>query len=385
MILYLAVAGISIVIAYLIESLQQKEQKNTLLIGGQQSHHTAGAYFARHEAMNTSLVLLFLVLWIPEALRQATGNDYMRYVEFFHLANVDAYVPTEIGFNLLVKLVYRLCGYENYLLVFALFAAGTILFFLLAIWKLADHFGASFALFMAFGFYFQSYNTVRYYFALSIVVFALAYLLKREYVTFLCLVLFAAAFHKSALVVLVLYPLALHRWKKWQGAIAGILFALLYLGQNFWMQIIVRLYPSYADTEILAAGGSISWYNVIRCIAVLALFVLAGNKEENRAYRFYRNATVLCLAIYVFGSFIPELSRICYYLVITQIFAIPAAIDKMASKRKLQKIVIAGAALAAVLMFAAFLYKAYDPTIRILPYKTFLFHELPGTPSRSIE
>ena len=45
------------------------------------------------------------------------GNDYAKYVEFMHLVNCDAYVPTEAGFNLLVKIIYGLSGFENYLLL----------------------------------------------------------------------------------------------------------------------------------------------------------------------------------------------------------------------------------------------------------------------------
>ena len=79
------------------------------------------------------LFLIALILMIPAILRQETGNDYLRYVEFFHLASIDAYVPTEAGFNWLAKAVYGLCGYENYLLLFAIYAVMTILVMLTVI------------------------------------------------------------------------------------------------------------------------------------------------------------------------------------------------------------------------------------------------------------
>ena len=80
------------------------------------------AYYARkHErAGKACLFTIFLVLTVPAVLRQETGNDYMRYVEVFHLAASRAVVPTEPGFNRLARLVYALCGYENYLLLFAI-------------------------------------------------------------------------------------------------------------------------------------------------------------------------------------------------------------------------------------------------------------------------
>ena len=75
------------------------------------------------------LLAIFLILFALSACRLNVGNDYAKYVEFMHLVNCDSYVPTEIGFNLLVKFIYWLSGYENYLLVFAVYAFVTVLLF----------------------------------------------------------------------------------------------------------------------------------------------------------------------------------------------------------------------------------------------------------------
>ncbi len=349
------------------------------------------------------LFMIFLLLWIPAAMRQETGNDYMRYVEFFHLANVHAYVPTEPGFNAVVRVIYGLCGYENYLLVFALFSFATIALFLAALWQQAKmgeerFFAASFFLFMTFGYYFQTYNTVRYYLALAVSFYALRFFLQRQYVTFLVLILLAALFHKSVLVVLVLYPMAAFAWKKWMVVLLTVLGAGFILFQDLCMKIIVWLYPSYLDTDILAAGGSPSYVNILRCAAILMLCGLVafwnrGNPEhsfgvcykESRSYRFYRNAVWISLWIYIFAYFVPELSRICYYLTVTQVILIPQLILEVPQNRKREKKVLTILiAAAAVLFFLLFLKTAYKDTIRILPYHSFLFDELSLTPSRSI-
>lgn len=68
------------------------------------------------------------------------GNDYAKYVEFMHLVNCDAYVPTEAGFNLLVKIIYGLSGFENYLLVFAVYAFVTIGIFLFGMYEQSEDF-----------------------------------------------------------------------------------------------------------------------------------------------------------------------------------------------------------------------------------------------------
>ncbi len=383
---------------------------------------TRGAVLRR-----SCLALLALLLIVPAVLRQETGNDYLRYVEFFHLASIDSYVPTEAGFNLLVKALYRLCGYENYLLVFAVFSVWTIGNMLTVIWRQAENFTFSFFLFMMLGYYFQSFNTVRYYLALSIALLALSCILRKQYAGFVLLVLFAALFHKSALVALVLYPLALHRWTRLQRILAAGAGAGVLVFHRQVLQLLVTLYPSWEGTGDLAAGTSVSWVNIARCAAVLALAVLVkrrmarANEEEKpetvscRALRVYINGSFLALLLYIFGWFIPEVSRICYYLTFTQIFLIPMLLDRLpenlriraqkdtetearypekphSGRRKvpvnvrgnarscLTALVILGAAL----YFAFFLKTAYRDTIKILPYKSFLFHDLNQTPSGSI-
>ncbi len=338
------------------------------------------------------LFLIALILMIPAILRQETGNDYLRYVEFFHLASIDAYVPTEAGFNWLAKAVYSLCGYENYLLLFAIYAVMTILAMLAVIRQQAENFCFSFFLFMMFGYYFQSFNTMRYYFALSLSLLAMTCLLRRQYAGFAGLVLLASLFHKTALITLLLYPVAAHRWKKRELA-AGVVPGLaVLLFHEKAMELLLSLYPSWEGTVDLAAGTSISWVNIAKCLAVLLLAYYVKADEDPDTFRgrqlvMYRNSAYIGLLLYVFGWFIPEVSRICYYLTFTQIFYLPMLLsglpetEKGRRQKKLLTILVIAAAL---VFFALFLRTAYRDTIKILPYKSFLFHELNRTPSASV-
>ena len=114
MILYITVAVVTALLASLVDS-HPTRQSHTL---------------TRQQLANrVCLTAIFLILFLLSACRLNVGNDYAKYVEFMHLVNCDAYVPTEIGFNLLVKLIYGLSGYENFLLVFAFYSFVTVLFF----------------------------------------------------------------------------------------------------------------------------------------------------------------------------------------------------------------------------------------------------------------
>lgn len=54
---------------------------------------------SRQQILNRlCLVSVFLLLFGLAACRLNVGNDYAKYVEFMHLINCDAFVPTEAGF-----------------------------------------------------------------------------------------------------------------------------------------------------------------------------------------------------------------------------------------------------------------------------------------------
>ncbi len=347
------------------------------------------------------LFTIFLVLFALSACRMNVGNDYAKYVEFMHLVNCDSYVPTEIGFNLLVKLVYGLSGYENYLLVFAVYAFVTVFLFLLAMYELSDEFPFSFFLFMMLGYYFQTFSTVRYYLALAIALYSMKFVLRRQWGRFIVLILLGSAFHKSLLVVIPLYFLAALPWKKWQLAIAAAFCCTFLFMQDFYLKVVVFLYPTYEDTEYLEGGTS--YINILRCAAVLvfagivlwmqdrqeqtaAAGITAGENVidvTNKAkrglrddrLRFYFYLNLGALVLYVFCSFLPIISRIGYYLTVSHILFLPMLLKQIENVRW-RRLFRAGILLAAVLYFAMYMSRAGNDGVLILPYRTFFFHDM---------
>lgn len=323
------------------------------------------------------LFSVFLILFALSACRLNVGNDYAKYVEFMHLVNCNAYVPTEIGFNLLVKVIYGLSGYENYLLVFAIYAFVTIWIFLLAMYEQSEDFPLTFFLFMTLGYYFQTFSTVRYYLALALALYSMKFVLRRQWGRFLVLILLGSAFHKSLLVVIPLYILATVPWKKWQLAILALFCTTFLFCQDFYLRLVVFLYPTYEDTEYLEGGTS--YINILRCVAVLifAGIVYWGQRKDIRktqdGFFFYLNLGALVL--YVFCSFLPIISRIGYYLTVSHIIYLPMLLKQVEDTRW-RKLLRAGILMAAVLYFAVYMSRADNDGTLILPYRTFFFHDM---------
>lgn len=341
--------------------------------------HMSGEAVTRLKMRNRILMCgIFVLLFLVSACRYYVGNDYTRYEEYFRLMMIEGSdgVPTEIGFNLLAKGAQFIfgSGEKTNLLIFAFIAGVTIFLFLKGIYDLSAEFSFSFFLFMTFGYYFNSMNTIRYYLALALAVISMKYVLRKEYVKFLLVVLLASSFHKSVLFILPVYIMADFAWKKWQMGLLALGAAAGFIMKDFILKIIIRIYPTYADTIYLEAETS--YVNILRCLGIFiaGIWLYKETIRERPLNRFFFQLNYLSLLLYLCGSFIPEVSRIGYYMNVGQLFLLPGMIKAIpeGKKRKIWKTLFIGAA---VLYFAAFLYKAYDPLIKLLPYRTWIFPE----------
>ncbi|MCR5772053.1 MAG: EpsG family protein [Butyrivibrio sp.] len=331
---------------------------------------------SRQHVLNIiSMVSIFIMLFAVSALRLNVGNDYAKYTNFMHLIYSNAYVPTEIGFNILVWVIYFLSGYENYLLVFAIFAFITILLFLYAMNELSESFRWSFVMFMLLTYYFQTLSTVRYYLALGAALLALVYIKKGDWPRFIFVALLGACFHKSLLVILVLYPICCIKWKRWMVMTAGIMCLSFLFLQDYYLKLLLIVYPSYKDTDLLEGGTS--YIAIARCVVVLVFaFLYRDRIKDSKMNIIYVKCNTLALLLYVFCSFIPVISRIGYYLTITQILLVPAILESVEdeTRKKIYKLVFL---IVCILYFLIFMWKqAPADGVRILPYDTFLLNDM---------
>lgn len=332
--------------------------------------------FTKGEAKNFFLMLaIFFILFGVSACRIAIGHDYWEYTEMFDLIRQNRHTSAEPGFILLVKICQAVFGYEGkrYIVIFAIMSFGTVLFAMLGIKRLARNFGMTFFFYVTLGYYLSSYNSIRYYLALSVALFSVYYLLRKEYAKFVILILVAATFHMSVLVVLLCYPVALIPWKKWMIPALGALVASLLLLPNFYRSIIFKFYPFYENS--MYDTGTTSVVQILRCVAVLvfALIFYKSALKDNKVNKFYFAMNVEALILYCCCSFIPVISRIGFYLNIFQILLIPNVIESVSNKR-LRRVLTILAILAGCVYYAYFLHAAKDDGTRIVPYLNWIMN-----------
>jgi hypothetical protein len=336
-------------------------------------------YCERRLARNRiAMFAIFALLAGVSALRIAVGNDYWVYWLNFQLIDQNRHVASEIGFNTIVRFFQWIFewGQAQYFSIFAFFSLTTVFFFVRAMRDQADDFVFSLFLLLTGGYYFNSLNSVRYYLALAIALFAMKFVLRKEYLKFILWILAGALIHKSVLLVIPVY-LAAHflskiRLRAWHYVVGGAFLASLIWGKDLYREIIFFFYPFYEGSAF--DNGAISYVNILKCVCVLTLCLICrksalAHDERNRFYAWLNAAG---LVVYCCGSFIPEASRIGYYMIISQIFLIPRLIGSM-EKKCLRRLAYAAVILAFAVYFAVLLKGMYAVDIRLLPYLNWIF------------
>lgn len=332
----------------------------------------------RQQAGNRVAVFaIYCLMAGVSACRIAVGNDYWVYRENFKLISQGRKVSSEIGFNYIVKWIQQLFGYDKYLPVFAFFSLLTVFFFVKALHDQGSYFAFSVYLLMTGGYYFNSLNSVRYYFALAVALFSMKYVLRGEYGKFILLIMAGAMFHKSILLVLPVYLvarfLAAARLKKWHYVLGTIFLVTLIFGQRFYRQIIFYFYPFYENSVF--DNGRLSYVNILKCVCVLLLGLICYRESlrDDLQNRFYFFLNLFGLVAYCCGSFIPEVSRVGYYMIISQVFLLPRLLAGM-EKKWLRQLACVGVAGAFGIYFAFMLKGMYAVDIRLLPYLNWIFN-----------
>lgn len=354
---------------------------------GMQLYRGAERFAGRHQGGMTRqqarnlwvCVGIYVVLSALSACRIASGNDYWVYTNMFNLISQGRHVSSEFGFNALVRFMQFFFGTEgySYLPIFGLFSLLTVYFFLRAIYEQGSWFFGSLFLFLMNGYYFSSFNSVRYYLVLAIALYSIKYVLRREYLKFILWILVAASFHKSVLVVIPLYLgadwLARIRLKRWHYVLGALLALSLVFGRDIYRAILFRIYPYYENSMFDTVDYSLT--NIGKCVGTLILSLLSYKAvlRENRRDRCYFFLNLGGLVLYTCGAFIPEVSRVAYYLIVPQIFLIPDLLRGIGNKA-LRRVLTVGTALVFTAYFAMFLRSAYDVNIRLLPYLNWIFN-----------
>ena len=329
--------------------------------------------FFRYKENKEKYKLLFLwvsgVLFIIlSSLRYKIGFDYSTYETlFYQIGNGTNKENLEIGFLLLNKAVFFFRGdYRIFL-----FIVNTIMTVLVFWWiyRFSKFPEISVFFYFAFQFWACSMNLLRQSIALSIFLLSYQSLLERNFIKYIIIVLIAASFHQSILIMIPFYFLLYQNITKLYLIIISILFVLGYVFFDFIVygifDILFSDYQKYIDT-IYWNSNSIS-YIIFPCIYLL--FVLYHAKKLINDCE--KNKILINSCIY--GSFISFfitkhfiLERFSLYFFIFSLILIPEIIffDKKASKKNIVFL------FSIILGLSYFSFSAKEEFHNVYPYRS---------------
>ena len=182
-------------------------------------------YFLKSKRNNTFLtfeiVFSILIFTLVFGLRYDVGVDYLNYLEAYKFCDVERYEP----FSKFIIEGLSKNGF-HYSFFFSLFSFLQITFFLYA-FKDEKFLYPSLVFVLFCGQYFLLWmNVIRQDLAACIFIFSIAYIVENNFVKYLFWCIIAACFHKSAIALLLLYPVLCYGKDYFQGRVQSYIYLL---------------------------------------------------------------------------------------------------------------------------------------------------------------
>lgn len=272
---------------------------------------------------NLCRIFVFLVLWIPAAVRFGIGTDFVSYLDLFYEAKSEEYI--EIGFTFIYSLLRGVSfDGQSFFVLTTFLTYAPICFFLKK--KYYFYFISFYVLIL----YFSTYNTVRQGLSASIIIWAISLYLNSKTLKSILVSLFATLFHSSAFLMLPLYfisRLKLNTKVLGLVLVSGIFFIYkfnfieLLFNSDLFLE---SAYGTYGDSDFASDTEIGSGIGLIINLIVPMLILLRRKHviALNTRYTFLINLTVvfifgivLVANIYVFNRFLDVFRFVPIFLI----------------------------------------------------------------------
>jgi hypothetical protein len=235
-------------------------------------------------------------------LRKDVGTDYQSYATTFNDIKVGANLTDFEPLNmLLVDLVHSVGGGNG--LIFLCYSIVTLSGVVYFSKRMSSSKELSVFVFMTVSiFYFSTFNLVRQWAAISMMLFAIPCLVDRKYLRMTALIVAACLFHLSALVLVVM-PLLTVRFSKWWVGIAALLSGAL---AELLLAIIQRLPFVHYLNDVFHSDkvGSLplfAAYVAFLVFSVVALGYFDTNRQMTRSQVAVLNMCLLSIVVLIMG------------------------------------------------------------------------------------
>ncbi len=278
------------------------------------------------------LLITFGYMWFLAAFRYDTGFDYFNYLEIFK--NVKAAsnwqqlsgLGLEWGFLLLTKGMSLFVDsspaiYGIYSLLILVPVAWFIYVYCKDAWL-------STWLYVTLAFFYTSMNFIRQSLACGVVLLSYKFLREKKPVPYMLLILLAASFHKTALIMIPVYLLCQIKLTKKMAISYAAVTVFFYLTSSLIVNFATNyIYTYYKGTYYIDAGFPLVFLIVPFSIfgACLALRSTWINRDPDANLLFYLVMFSAIVWLFITRHFILE--RFSMYVYIFVLLALPAALS----------------------------------------------------------
>src|SRR5690625_4593512 len=268
------------------------------------------------------LIISFLILTFISAFRGSeVGTDTENYIGIFRLYVLGALDPhSETGFALLNQIISYISTHpQSIIIVSSILINLGIMHF---IYHNSKNAWLSVYLYITLFYYFFSFNLVRQFIAMSIVLFAWNFLKQGKVIRFILIVLLASTFHTTALIGLILIFVYLGRRSLVLVPLIMLSAIVAVFGTNFIMGLVIDLFPRYAtyyQNAEQSTGGIMPV--VLYFMIFIALYLLRDKGDQH--YNIMLSIAAICAALSILNYFHFLFYRPAFYFNIFAIVIIP--------------------------------------------------------------
>lgn len=272
------------------------------------------------------LAISFCQLFVLLAFRSfKVGIDTPTYLMYFDIVASGGHITVLEPLNLLIMKFAALFS-NGELVYLSLYAFLTLICYYRYIVAHSEDIYMSVFMLSGFMFYYFSFNAMRQGLALAICTVAISELLKDKQIRFFVLVLIAAGFHSSALIILPLWVVKKFHLKfsvKIALVFTGIGAFFLLFGYQI-VRIFVRLLPKYQDYlgSVFGEDGNILNPIMYAVILMIVVYIWTHDKKEELDH-FWLYMLGIGVVLYFASLQVGIVNRLVYYYTISVVIFLP--------------------------------------------------------------
>lgn len=282
----------------------------------------------RKGPQNYFVFLTAIILIMVAGLRWRVGTDYVtyslnypEYAATFWESIITFNEPGIKGISALSKLIK-----DDYGTMFFISSFITVGLCVLAMSKHSNLFLFSTLLYIFIGTWHGSFNGVRQYLACAIIFSGHSYIIKKDFIKYLMVIIIASLFHQSAIVMILLYYVPQKKMNPQSIFLIMLAVATILLSYDFLFQILETVAEIRNEAFVVTSYTTRS-INPLRIAVTLAPILLYYFLSSNKLFLdedyFYINVMFVNFAVFLIASNSAYLARFGIYTNIFLVLSIP--------------------------------------------------------------